>query len=310
MENIYQKYRQLFYLQKYFDLQDLIKFQSYEANDIMTYYKKTHKLFYKTFASKDGFMHVGLSENGYYKKDCGYELYQLNIIKETIQQIAASYVTEIGCGQCTNLKYLSTFYPNVNFFGIDLIPTLKNIRKNKNVKVYSDDYHRMDTIKDSTQSLIYAIETVCYSSQKSNLLKTIHQKLDADGMFLMFDIFLGKPRESLLEIDQIYLNILENAYCLNPLQLFCDFETMIINSGFKIYESQDLSTLAMPYLSEIEARMSKYLNIGGSLLKILLSLYPKAVTQSMPPGVLMKQMVEEKYLQYRYILLKKQGVVK
>ena len=305
MDNIYAKYQRLFYLQRYIDISGLIDENAYyKANEVTTYYKKTHRLFYKTFASKHGFMHIGLSEDGTYRKDRGYELYQLQVVNQIIADTNAHRVLEIGCGQCANLKYLAAHNTDVLFYGVDLAPKLSGIQRNGNITVYTDDYHNISSIEDNSIDFVFAIETICYSSHKQDMFAAVRRKLKAGGTFLIFDIFLGSPRESLSGIDKIYLNILENSYCLSPLEPCNALTKCAENSGFNIQQSNCLNDLASPYLREIEDRMARYLKVGGLSLKLLLLLWPWAVVRSMPPGMLMRQMVEDGYLQYHMFYLK------
>lgn len=308
MGDFYKKINRLLYLQKYFDLSSILSAQNYGKMMITDYYKKSQRLFYRTFASKQGFMHVGLSENGSYKKDAGYELYQLQFVQEAIASATASDVLEIGCGQCANLGVLSSEFPQVQFYGIDLCPNVKNVHKARNVEIHQDDYHMISTIADRSIDIVFAIETICYSSQKTKLLNAVYKKLKKNSTFLLFDIFLGQPRKELEAIDKLYLNIMERSYYLSPLEYHEIFIREAEMCGFTLCEDKNLSILAMPYLIEIEQRMYRYLKAGGSLLKILLQLCPDAVSRSMPSGIMMRQMVEDGYLQYRLMRFRKDEI--
>lgn len=305
MEGFYEKINRLLYLQNYFDISSILSAQNYGKSTIADYYKKSQKLFYQMFASKQGFMHVGLSESNTYKKDAGYELYQLHFIQEAITSFVATDVLEIGCGQCANLSALSPQFSQTQFYGIDLLPNLKNVRKAKNVKIYQDDYHTISTVSDQAIDIVFAIETICYSPHKAEVLKAVYKKLKTNGEFLIFDIFLDQPREQLEPIDELYLSIMERSYYLSPLEHHEVFIQKAETCGFTLCEDNNLSILAMPYLIEIENRMYRYLKVGGSLLKILLRLCPDAVSRSMPSGIMMRQMVEDGYLQYRFMRFRK-----
>lgn len=305
MGNFYEKINRLLYLQKYFNISGILSAQNYGKSVIANYYKKSQRLFYRTFASRQGFMHVGLSESDTYKKDAGYELYQLRFVQEAITSTASTDVLEIGCGQCANLSVLSPQFPQVHFYGIDLFPNTKNVHKAKNVTIYQDDYHIISTVEDQSMDIVFAIETLCYSPNKAGVLNSVYKKLKGNTTFLLFDIFLGQPRKKLQPIDELYLSIMERSYYLSPLEHHEIFIQEAEANGFTLCENKDLSILAMPYLIEIEQRMYRYLKAGGLLLKILLKLYPDAVSRSMPSGIMMRQMVEDGYLQYRLMRFRK-----
>ncbi|MBD5098617.1 MAG: methyltransferase domain-containing protein [Clostridiales bacterium] len=305
MGSFYDKIDRILYLQKYFDIAAILSTQNYGKDRIVDYYKKSQRLFYRTFASRQGFMHVGLSENGTYKKDAGYELYQLQIVQEAITSTAAADVLEIGCGQCANLSILSSQFPQVQFYGIDLFPNKKNVHKADNVIICQDDYHIISAVKNQSVDTVFAIETTCYSPHKAKLLDAVYKTLKGNGTFLLFDIFLGQRREQLEPIDELYLNIMERSYYLSPLDHYEKFIQEAEACGFTLCEDRNLSPLAMPYLIEIEQRMYRYLKAGGPLLKILLQLCPDAVSRSMPSGIMMRLMVEDGYLQYRLMRFRK-----
>ena len=301
------KIERLLYIQKYIDLLELLQNKTYFTDEVSRYYKTTHKMFYKLFASKHGYMHIGLSEDGQYKKDYGYELYQLDYIKTIIETNEARSILELGCGQCSNLKYLASQYKEAQFYGLDLYPNIKCIRHTQNVTVHLGDYHNITQIEDESIDIAFAIETICYSSHKRKMLEAVYHKLKRNGILIIFDIFLQYPKENLSDVDLLYLTILENAYRLSMLEDYKAFRAYSLECGYCIIESKDLSSLATPYLVEIEKRMGRYLEKGGYMLKKFLALCPKAVVNSMPPGMMMRQMVEDRYLQYRLFCLEKQG---
>lgn len=305
MGNFYEKINRLLYLQKYFDISNILSAQNYGKSVIADYYKKSQRLFYRAFASRHGFMHVGLSESNTYKKDAGYELYQLQFVQEAITGTVAADVLEIGCGQCANLNILSLRFPEVHFYGIDLFPNVKNVHKARNVKIYQDDYHTISTVADQSMDIVFAIETICYSPNKAGVLNAVYKKLKGNSTFLLFDIFLGQPRKELEPIDELYLSVMERSYYLSPLEHHELFVREAEATGFTLCENKNLSILAMPYLIEIEQRMYRYLKTGGPLLKALLQLCPDAVSRSMPSGIMMRQMVEDGYLQYRLMRFRK-----
>ena len=103
----------------------------------------------------------------------------------------------------------------------------------------------------------------------------------------------------------MYLSIMEHSYYLSSLEPYRAFIQVAEANGFTLCENKNLSPLAMPYLMEIEAREYRYLKAGGSLLKMFLRLCPDAVSRSMPPGIMMRQMVEDGYLQYRFMQFRK-----
>ena len=160
------------------------------------YYKATRVPFYRIFCSKYGFMHIGLSSDGKYIKNMKYEFTQAKIISKHLKNISTGNVLEIGCGQGTNLKYLSEHFPHLKFIGVDLLPGSKlNGKIPPNVFFVKEDYHKLSSIPNKSIDCIFAIETICYSTEKERLFHILYQKLKANGILIIFDGYSCKDRK-------------------------------------------------------------------------------------------------------------------
>ncbi len=71
------------------------------------YYKKTKYLLYRLVGSNEGYMHIGISDDGICKNDKNYQTYHVMKIDEIIKQNNFKNIPELGCGQGANMAYLA-----------------------------------------------------------------------------------------------------------------------------------------------------------------------------------------------------------
>lgn len=300
--------KKLNYLRKFLNFDFL--FQQYQTSIEISrkYYRATRIPFYRIFCSRKGFMHIGLSFNGKYEKDKKYEYVQAQIVAKYLKNLSSGNIVEIGCGQGANLQYLGTRFPNLNFTGIDLIPGSKlNWKTPTNITFMKDDYHLLSKIPDNSIDLIFAIETLCYSTNKEKLFHVLYQKLKPNGKIIVFDGYSCKTRDQYSQVERICLDVLENAYHIDSFEYLGDVERAMGKNNFSLILSKNLDLYAEPYFSEIEKRIEKYCLLG-TLLKLVLKCLPSEITGSMVPGYILGEMVRSKLVSYNLHILKKETI--
>lgn len=143
---------------------------SMSNKNIVSYYRKNKYLFYRVMAkSKSGTMHMGLSDDGKCLKNQFYGDYQVKFIDNYIKDNSCKKVLEIGSGQGANLLYLAKRNKDCTFYGMDLYPSID--KRLENVTLLESDYHDLSSLPDNSIDLVYAIETLCYSTNKIRYLK-------------------------------------------------------------------------------------------------------------------------------------------
>ena len=301
--------QRLCYVYNFFNYDFLLSQNHVSSKITEKYYKATRVPFYRIFCSKYGFMHIGLSFDGKYTKNMQYEFAQAKIISKHLKDIAVGNVLEIGCGQGANLKYLSKQFPNLKFIGVDLLPGSKlNGKMSSNVSFIKEDYHILSSIPENSIDCMFAIETICYSTDKEKLFNILFQKLKPNGILIIFDGYSCYARNYYSQIERLCLDILENAYHINSFEYVRSVEGAMRKVGFSFVINKVLDKYANPYFLNLEKRIEKYC-LFGPLTRLMLTHLPKEVSGSMVPGYILGEMVRSKLVCYKLYILKKEKVI-
>lgn len=275
----------------------------YSNNDVKRYYKKTKYLLYR-LANKEGYMHIGLSDDGRCIKGNQYQTYQLNKINELIYQKSATNILELGCGQGANMAYLAKQNPNVSFTGLDLYPSLDKKNKKYNIRLIEGDYHNLEKIEDHSMDIVYAIETLCYSTNKNQIFKEVNRVLKKDGLFIIFDAYLAKERNQLSEIEIIGAKLVENGYYLNEFEYIGNLDKYINENGFSIVKAENMKKKVINHLISYQKRIEHYFCFGP-FFKLACKLVPKEVLGNIVPIYFMADTIEMDLSVYYFHILKK-----
>lgn len=297
--------QRLGYVSNFFNY-DFLLYQNQSSNKITKkYYKRTRVPFYRIFCSKHGFMHIGLSLDGKYIKNTQYEFTQAKIVSKYLKNIARGNVLEIGCGQGANLKYLGKRFPYLKFIGVDLLPGSKlNGKMPANISFVKEDYHKLSSIPNNSIDCIFAIETICYSTEKEKLFHVLYQKLKRNGILIIFDGYSCIDRKYYSQVESLCLDILENAYHINSFEYIGVVENAMEKAGFSFILNKNLDKYAAPYWLNLEKRIERYCLLG-SLIKFILKYLPTEISGSMVPGYILGEMVRSKLVCYKLHVLQR-----
>lgn len=297
--------RRLNYVYNYLNY-DFLLYQNRSSIKITErYYKSTRVPFYRILCSKYGFMHIGLSFDGKYIKNKQYEFAQAKIISKYLENIPTGNILEIGCGQGANLKYLGKCFPYLKFIGVDLIPgSILNGKMPPNVSFTKEDYHKLSSVPNNSIDCIFAIETICYSTDIKRLFNVLYQKLKSDGILIIFDGYSCNERNNYSQIERLCLDVLENAYHINSFKYTGFVENAMEKAGFSFVLNKNLDKYANPYFLNLESRIECYCSLGA-LIKLILKHLPTEIAGSMVPGYILGEMVRSKLVCYKLHILKK-----
>ena len=278
-------------LKKYIDCDWYIK-----NNISIKKYYKTNKRAYRWFHSKDGFMHMSISfdnkvdKNGTYYQPCEVIKY----IKDDTKKIM-----ELGCGQGANLYYLGSKYPNISFTGIDLNPNID--KKLENVELIKGDYHNLDMIRDNSCDIVYAFETLCYSTNKDKIFNEVYRILKKDGVFIIFDGYAKKKRDILNSSEEEIMTLVEKGMALDCFEYFDNIKSYAKN--YKEVLVKDLSVNVLPNMKRFKRIVTKGMSMGF-IFKIMCKILPKAFVGNAISGYLMSETIENNlfcYMEHIYM---------
>ena len=224
------------------------------SKNIVSYYKKNKYLFYRVMAkSKSGMMHMGLSEDGSCLKNKFYGDYQVKFINTFMKENSCQRILEIGSGQGANLFYLACLNETCSFYGVDLYPSID--KRLENVSLFTLDYHDLSSIPDQSVDLVYAIETLCYSTNKNQVFKEVNRILKKDGFFLIFDGYANKKREDLTDLEKEVTLLTEKGWVLDCFEYVHNLDFYIEENGFSILVKENMKEKLQAHVDNYKERL-------------------------------------------------------
>lgn len=280
--------------------------KSFSNEDVIRYYKKTKYLLYRLAGSKNGEMHIDISDDGIHKKGIKYQEYHEEKLSEILKNNPnIKNVLELGCGQGANMAYLAKRHPKVKFLGIDLFPSLDRKNRKLDISLIKGDYHDLSMIEDNSIDMVYALETLCYSQNKNQIFKEVNRVLKPNGLFIIYDAYLNKKRNELSEIEEIGAKLVERGYYLNEFEYIGNIDKYIQDNHFKIVKEENMKGKVINHLKFYQTRIQKYLKFGP-LFTLFCKIIPKEVLGNIVPVYFMANTVEMDLSVYMcHILIKK-----
>ena len=266
-------------------------------------YYRTNRLAYWFFHSREGFMHVGLSSNNVYsEKDLEAPA---QLISSYIKKNKATQVLELAVGKGANMRFLTARHPAVSFYGLDL-PNgqLKAHRfaDTSNAKVEYGDYHDLSRYTSKSMDIVFVVESLCYSQDKSRVLHEVKRVLKPGGMFIVFDGYNARAISEYSDQELIAVTLMWKGM-IGEIRDFdiSEAEPLFKKSGFKILKAEDLSEQTLPTARRMEKIAAKFFR-HPKLARIVIKLLPMAFSANAISGYLMPYTLEHKLVQYKLII--------
>jgi ubiquinone/menaquinone biosynthesis C-methylase UbiE len=275
--------------------------QSEDRNVIQRYYRM-NRLAYKLFHNWGGFLHMGISHNGIYKKDDLLE--QVREVEKWIRSIGAQSVLEIGSGHGANSFYLANRNPNVHFLAVDLSTKPLPMSEPNNLRCDLGDYDNLSQYEDRSFDVIFAIETICHSTQKEIVFREMYKKLKTGGTLIVFDGYLAYQKSLLTESQRLAATLIAKGMAVDEFESIDQVEQKMTGGGFQIMDTKDLSQLILPTLYKFE-RLAKIFFEYTLLRKIMTVLLPEVCIRNSLSAYLMSTFVTDGHAVYIQHVLKK-----
>lgn len=302
MKNLQQELNfKLKQIQKIFDTNTIIHIQP-TITSIADYYK-VNKFAYSLFANKD-FIHMGISKNGKYSSRDLLE--QAKFVDRYIKQLKAKKVLELATGRGATSAFLAKIHPDIIFEAIDLPGgqidfAFSKAKKLKNFHPKKGDYHNLSDYPKQSFDVIFVIEALCYSTNKTKVFSEVRKLLKDKGVFIIFDGFRGR-REHLMTKEELFaIKLTEKGMLVPSFDYYEDFRKKLLKSGFKVLEEQDVSLLIIPTLKKFESQAKLYFTIPPLLLKMINRFLSPVFTNNIISGYLLATL--EKLQISKYMIL-------
>lgn len=296
----------LIWLRSKINFDFIFESNSFENEDVIRYYKKTKYLLYRLAGSKNGEMHIDISDDGIHRKGVKYQEYHEEKLSEILKNNSnIKNVLELGCGQGANMAYLAKRHPKVKFLGIDLLPSLDKKNRKLDISLIQGDYHDLSMIEDNFIDMVYALETLCYSQNKNQIFKEVNRVLKPNGLFIIYDAYLNKKRNELSEIEEIGAQLVEKGYYLNEFEYIGNIDKYIKNNNFEILKAENMKNKVINHLKYCQTRIKKLFKFGP-LFTLFCKMLPKEVVGNIVPVYFMANTIEMDLSVYMcHVLIKK-----
>ena len=151
--------------------------------------------------------------------------------------------------------------------------------------------------------IVFVIEALCYSTDKSTVLGEVKRVLKKGGVFIVFDGYTTKDRSKMTENELLACRLTEKSMALD---IFEDYSYVIRKAkkkGFSVAYNENVSEFILPTLKKFERWAKAYFNRPRTA-KASNVFLPKKLAYNTVAGLLMPDVVSQGLLGYYITVLK------
>jgi len=268
-------------------------------------YYKVNQIPYSLFHSKEDLVHLGISRNGVFTKNDLTA--QALFVNKYIKKIKAKRILELATGRGADASLLARKNPNSEFYGIDLSQgqlyyAYKKAKKVKNYFPSQGNYQDLSSFEDSSFSICFVVEALCYSVDKKTVLREVYRVLKKGGYFIVIDSYKSDKQLSSSEFTASRLT--EKGMALDSFEKYSSFTKKAKDVGFVVELEEDVSKYVIPNMERLEkvaAHIFKHPHLAKTLVKIL----PNELVYNAISGYLMPSLIKGGVAKYYIDVLKK-----
>ncbi len=196
------------------------------------------------FYNPGGFFHYGISYDGKYKEVDLNE--PARIIEGYIREREAEKVMELASGLGPNIAFLARRNPDVAFTGVDLFnKPLRRHKKSSNAHFYCGDFHDLSQFEDNSYDIIFVVESLLYSTNKSIVFREVWKKLRKGGLFIVIDLYQRDRAESLSVSEELLWRLIAKSIACETIERVSVVEDYM-QQKFSVTVSKDITQWVMP----------------------------------------------------------------
>jgi SAM-dependent methyltransferase len=287
-----------------FDVDSILRLDT-SPKEIAKYYN-LNRLAYWLFVSRDGFVHMGLSEDGFLLPE-DFKKTAVQISK-LIAHKEAKEVLELATGKGGNLRYLASQHPNTRFYGLDLPGGQTDegrFREYPNIEYSQGDYHDLSEYPSSTMDIVFVVEALCHAQPKQNVIQEVYRVLRPGGSFIVYDGYNLKPYKEMEPEEVLAVKLGWKGMLVNPDDMYiADFQKLVIDAGFEVEVTEDLGQSVLPTLKSLEKPASRFFK-HPKLARLIKGLLPTYFVVNAISGYVMPDVVENNLCTYSLTIAKK-----
>lgn len=271
-------------------------------------YYRLNKLAYSLFHDLGGFIHMGLSRDGKFKKEDLKE--QAKLVAKYIHKFKAKNVLGLATGRGANSIFLAKKIRNVHFDGIDLSNgqldiALKNSQQIDNFHPAEGDFHDLSRFPKGYFDIVFVIGSLCHSGKKKKVLQEVARVLRQKGLFIIFDGFSGKPEKKFNKTEMLARWLIERGMWVDSFEHYKKFISEVQEAGLSIMSEEDASQLILPTVSRYEVIAKRLVFNLWILGKLIVKFFPPEFTYNAISGYLMPDFIKSGLARYMILVAKK-----
>lgn len=292
-------------IQKVFDINDLLSLQT--NKDYIQKYYKANKLAYSLFHTFSDKMYMGISRDGIYKEDDLLEAARM--VERYITELDAKHILELATGRGATSAYLARKHPKIEFEGIELSQgqldfAQKKAKKLNNYHPVLGDYHDLSRYPNNSVDIIFVIEALCYSSEKTIVLKEVRRVLKKNGIFIILDGYIKKIRSKMTKDELLASRLTEIGMAVSEFEGYPSLLDKAKKVGFEIVLSEDVSLFILPTLRKFEKLAMTFFK-HPRVARLISKIFSKEFIYNAVSGLLMPNLIEDGLANYYITVLRK-----
>ncbi len=176
----------------------------------------------------------------------------MRVLSEAAEINSTDRVLNIGCGagedSVWNAKAYGVPVTGVNISETQLELARENAREHgvESLTTFTyDDFHDLETVDDSSMTLVWGLEALSHSPDRETALQTARRVLTDDGRVAFTDLFISTAFDSLTPTQTEQVETINEALGvrLGPIG---EFEATLQQTGFEHIQIQDLTSGVRP----------------------------------------------------------------
>lgn len=292
-------------IDKVFNSHDLLS-RHIDKQYIQKYYK-ANKLAYSLFHTSSDQVHMGISRDGVYKEEDLLEA--ARTVEKYIKNPETTKVLELATGRGATSIYLAKKYPTTTFLGIELSQgqldfVQKKAKKYSNYSPVLGDYHDLSQYVDGSIDVVFVVEALCHSEDKTLVLSEVKRVLKKGGILIVFDGYRTKLQSKMTKSELLAVKLTERGMAVNEFEDYPSLLNKAEKLGFSLISSEDVSLFIMPTLRKFERLAMRFFNRPRTA-KTITRLFSKEFTYNAISGLLMPNLIKENLASYFITVFKK-----
>jgi ubiquinone/menaquinone biosynthesis C-methylase UbiE len=165
------------------------------------------------------------------------------------------------------------------------------------------DYHDLGKFDNETFDIIFVIEALCHSTDKSKVFAEARRVLKTDGIFVVIDGYSNKNQ--MAKDEKTALLLVEKGMALENFEYYDSVVSKAKENKFKVELEEDVSRFVLPTMERFERKAVKFFRFP-KLAKIATNIFPKEFLYNAIAGYLSATLIRFSVCSYMITVFRKE----